>query len=108
MPAPGSIEAEVLAGTELRGMPVSELAVLAGMEGIRFCSKTKLNEYFRGAATIPAETANQLWALWAEVEALCKSFEPFALSLKDGAKVYEWLTAVRNKRIVSVVLVVEG
>ncbi len=107
MPTALSIDGKLLAGLDLRGMPVSEFAKIAALENIRGASKTKLNEAFRDVAPLQNETALKCWSLWEEIEGLCKSLEPFALSLGDGDKVHRWLTAVRNKRVVSVVLMVE-
>ena len=66
---------------ERRDMPVSEFAKLSALENIRNASKTKLNEYFRGAASMPNETAEQLWALMREIGDYCDaSAVPVALT----------------------------
>jgi len=105
MPKPYSIDAKLLAGLELRGMPVSEFSKVAALDGIRGASKTKLNEAFRDADPLENEVAFNCWKLWEEIETLCQNFEPFVLSLRDGEQVHQWLKAVRNNEVVSVVFV---
>jgi hypothetical protein len=95
MPTPHSIDGKLLAGFELRGMPVSEFAVVARAEGIRGASKTVLNEAFRDVKALPNETASQLWALWQEIEELCQRSAPFVLDLSDGKRAHDWLVAYR-------------
>jgi hypothetical protein len=104
------IPKDLLAKIELHGMPVSELAVCAGRAGIRNASKTKLNECFRGAASMPNDTAEQLWSLWQEIEQLMVALHdvhsvvtPLALDLRDGSRVFEWIVAQRKGLWVKVV-----
>jgi hypothetical protein len=84
---------------ELHKMPVSELAIVATRAGIKGTSKTKLNEYFREASAMPNDTAEQMWALWREIEQLIVAALPLALDLRDGARVWGWLEAQRKDEI---------
>lgn len=71
---------------ERRDMPVSEFGKLAALEGIRNASKTKLNEYFRGAASMPGDTAEQLWALMKEIVSYVDEV-PIPVALRDGDEI---------------------
>jgi hypothetical protein len=71
---------------ERRDMPVAELAKLAALENIRNASKTKLNEYFREAASMPGETATQLWALMTEITSYIDKL-PAPVALKDADEI---------------------
>ena len=99
MPTPLSVEGRLLHGIEQRGMPVAEFAVVANREGIPAASKTKLNEYFRDAASMSRTTADRCWALWSEIDQLCRVVEPLALNLSDGLRVHEWLLAFRAEKL---------
>ena len=104
---PTGIDKLLLEGLELRQMPVASFSRVAALRGIRGGSTTILNEAFRDVRSLDGEVGLRLWELWQEIESLCKSLEPFCLSLRDGEKVHEWLTAVRGGRVISVVLSVE-
>ena len=104
MPTQFSIDAKLLAGLELRGMPVSEFAKVAGLENIRGASKTVLNESFRDVRPLKNDVAERCWTLWLEIEAMCQKAEPLKLDLFDGAKVHEWLKAFRREEIFMLVI----
>jgi hypothetical protein len=104
MPAKLSIDQKLLDGLELRQMPVAEFAKVAGLENIRGASKTVLNESFRDIRPLKNDSAEQCWALWVEIDAMCREFEPFALSLKDGVRVHGWLVARRKGEIFHIVV----
>jgi hypothetical protein len=92
----GSIDYKLNEGLQLRGMPVEEFAAIAAKERIRFASKSRLFESFRNGKSLPNETAEPLWKLWQEIEALCQRAGRFRLDLSDGLQVYEWLKASRE------------
>ena len=104
MPATHSIDQKLLDGLTLRGMPVDQFAKVAGLDGIRGASKTVLNESFRDVRALRNDVAERCWALWQEIEEMCKSFEPFALSLKDGEQVHGWLVARRKGEVFAIVV----
>jgi len=95
---------QLLIGLEERGMPVAELAKLADLDGIRFASKTRLNEAFRETEPIPlrGETGEQVLKLWLEVEAMIHDAyvkTPWAtMDLSDGARVHTSLQIFRGLR----------
>jgi hypothetical protein len=107
MPTPFSVAGRLMAALELRSMPVSEFAVLTGKEKIPAASKTKLNEYFRDAASMPHATEERCWALWTEIETLCRSVQPLALDLSNGFRVHEWLLAQRAEQLQIAVIIGE-
>jgi hypothetical protein len=104
MPTHFSIDGKLLAGLELRGMPVSEFAKIGALENLRGASKTVLNESFRDVRPLKNNVAERCWALWQEIEEMCQSFHPFQLSLKDGEQVHGWLVARRKGEIFHIVV----
>ncbi len=104
MPAKFSLDQKLLDGLTLRGMPVDQFARVAGLEGIRGASKTVLNESFRDVRALKNDVAEKCWRLWEEIEAMCREFEPFALSLKDGEQVHGWLVARRAGKVFAIVV----
>ena len=100
MPTPHSIDGKLLAGLELRRMPVAQFSIVAGFEGIRNASTTKLNEAFRDVDPLPNETAARLWALWLEIDELARSVEPLTLDLRNGKLVHEWLVKHRQGELI--------
>lgn len=98
MPTPFSHAGRLLAGLEQRGMPVSEFAIAARLEGIPAASKTKLNEYFRDVP-MPISVGERCLALWSDIERLCVAMEPLALNLSDGVRVYQWVRDFRQEQL---------
>src|SRR5208283_2762608 len=104
MPTKFSIDGRLLAGLELRGMPVAEFAIVCARENIRGASKTVLNESFRDVRPLKNEVALQAWALWQEIDGMCQQFEPFTLDLSDGERTWNWLQARRAGTVFSIVV----
>jgi len=92
---------ELIADLDRRGMPVAELAVVAAANGIRFASKTRLNEAFRDVNPIPLrdETAEQMARLWAEIESMIYEFLPFPLDVSNGARTHTSLELYRGLQL---------
>jgi hypothetical protein len=92
---------QLLADLEQRGMPVAEFAVVLAANGIRFASKTRLNEAFRETNPIPLrdDIAEKVWHLWQEIEAMAievYTTSPYAvMNLADGARVHTSLQIFR-------------
>lgn len=84
---------------QMRGMPVEEFAKTAAAEGIRYASKSKLFEAFRGVKALSNETALDCWNLWKEIDQLSRSVEPLILDLSDGERVHRWLQARRLEQL---------
>lgn len=86
-----------------RGMPVAALAEVARLDGIRFASRTKLNQAFQDQNAVPLkpETAEQIVKLWVEIMGIqfwCYvAGVPFKLDFRDGAQVHEWLMMLRER-----------
>ena len=101
MPTPGSIEAKLKAGLELRGMSTEQFAEVARLEGITNSSRRHLDRVFKDERTLDGGTAEKLWALWYQIENLqfwCYVVGlPFKIDLSDGAKVFEWLQVLRSR-----------
>jgi hypothetical protein len=93
------IDNKLKTALELRGMPTEAFAQLAGLENIRYASKSKLFEAFRGVKALSNETALALWELWCEVERLCSDVTPLTLNLSDGGRVHEWIVARRKEEL---------
>jgi hypothetical protein len=104
MPTRFSIDEQLDNGLRARGMPVVEFSKVALAEGIARASKTRLFEAFRDTRPLDNELAQQLWALWQEIDEMAKSFEPFRLDLSLGSKVHEWLGSRRRSEVYSVVV----
>jgi len=104
MPAKFSTDQKLLDGLTARAMPVDQFSIVAAKEGIRGASKTVLNESFRDVRPLKNDVAEKLLALWQEIDAMCREFEPFALSLKDGAQVHGWLVARRAGKVFHIVI----
>lgn len=100
MPTPGSIEAKLQQGLAARGMSVEEFSKVAKLEGIANSSRRHLDRVFRDERTMSGDIAEKLWSLWTEIEALqfwvYASGLPFRVDFSDGARVYEWIQAVRG------------
>lgn len=82
---------------ERRDMPVSEFAKLAASENISNASKTKLNEYFRGAASMPGYTAERLWSLMKEITDYVDAVA-IPVALTDADKIKRILDARREAK----------
>ena|ERR1700674_22153 len=99
-----SIENKLKQWLTMRGMSTDAFAALVKMDGVLGCSETRLRQAFSGRC-LEGPLAARLWELRNEIEDLCRAFEPFALDLSDGARVFDWLKARRTKSVYSVVLI---
>jgi hypothetical protein len=103
MPTPLSIDGMLDNGLRTHRMSVQEFAKVAAADGIHV-SKSRLFAAFNDTQPLDGKLAQELWALWTEIESMCKSFAPFRLSLDVGADVHSWLCARRNGDLWSTVV----
>lgn len=90
---------KLLAGLELRRMPIEEFARVLQLDGVRFASRARLNQAFRGEP-LRDDTAEQVWSLWKELESMALetyASAPWAvLSFADGGRVHTGLQIFRS------------
>ncbi len=89
---------EMLAGLGERGMTVPEFAVFLALVGVRFASKTRLNEAFREKDSIPLrdDVAEEVWNLWLELEEMHACFLPYRVDMVSGARTHAQLMLFRD------------
>jgi len=102
MPTPGSIEAQLKDGLELRGMSTAEFAEVARLEGIANSSRRTLDRVFCDEKTLGGDIAAKLWSLWSELELVqfwsyVLTGLPIRLDFSNGAKTHEVLVMWRER-----------
>jgi hypothetical protein len=86
---------EILTGLEKYNMTVPEFAVFLTLADVRFASKTRLNEAFRGLA-LRDDVAQQVWSLWQELEEMRTCLLPYSVDLSSGARAHAQLMIFRE------------
>lgn len=88
---------KLLAGLELRRMPVEEFARVLRLDGIRFASRARLNIAFRDPKQpLRDDVARQVQKVWDEIEEMVFDFLPFPLDLSNGARAHASLEIYRG------------
>src|SRR5260370_29057267 len=89
---------EMLAGLGERGMTVPEFATFLALAGVRFASKTRLNEAFREKDSLPLrdDVAEEVWNLWLELEEMRTCLLPYSVDLSSGARAHAQLMIFRE------------
>lgn len=90
---------KLLAGLELRKMPVEEFARVLRLDGVRFASRARLNIAFRDAKEpLRDDTARQVQEVWDEIELMCFEALPWPVDLSNGVRVHASLQIFRGLR----------
>jgi hypothetical protein len=89
---------KLLISLEEKNVPVAEFAKIVALDGIRFASKTRLNEAFRDVNPIPLrdDVAEQVWDLWQEILLMSYESLPYPMDLTNGERTHASLQIFRG------------
>ena len=95
---------ELIADLDKHNMPVAEFATVLRLEGVRFASKTRLNEAFRDIDPIPLrdDVAQQVLKVWSEINIMqfwlyVVTGTSIKIDLSNGERVHEQLVDLRRR-----------
>lgn len=102
MQTAGSIDARLRDALTLRDVSTRAFAKAALLAGIKNATQPQLDRAFSGAEPLSNETAEQLWALWQEINDMVNDTyaeAPWAsVDLSDGARLMVSLQIFRGQQ----------
>ncbi len=95
MPTAFNLMTRLKNGLTLRDMSTDVFGAVATLEGIKHGSKAQLNKAFSDRFVMPGESAQKLWDLWCELEALIDCLLPYRIDLSTAERVHSQLLLFR-------------
>ena len=95
MPTAFDLMTRLKNGLTLREMSTDVFGAVATLEGIKHGSKAQLNKAFSDRFVMPGESAQKLWGLWCELEALIDCLLPYRVDLSTGERTHSQLLLFR-------------